>query len=273
MSNTKRRLARFTGAAVLVGWAVLSLFPLYWMFLTAFSPQADTTTFPPHWLPQHLTFENFRWLFAHVAMGRWFVNSLLVASAVTCGSLLLNTMAGYAFAKLRFPGREQVFWLLLGLMMVPEIVTLIPLYIVANDLWLSDTYFILIAPFLASVWGIFLIKQFLQTLPSALLDAARVDGASEWTIFWKIVLPLARPVLGALAIFTFVGQWNSLLWWLFSRARPRCATSRSALRASGSNMRPSTVRSWQAHCWQPFRSLWSSSRSSVSSCAASPSVR
>lgn len=214
MSNTNRGLARFTGAAVLVGWAVLSLFPLYWMFLTAFTPQAETTTFPPHWLPQHLTFENFRWLFAHVAMGRWFVNSLLVASAVTCGSLLLNTMAGYAFAKLRFPGREQVFWLLLGLMMVPEIVTLIPLYIVANDLWLSDTYFILIAPFLASVWGIFLIKQFLQTLPSALLDAARVDGASEWTIFWKIVVPLARPVLGALAIFTFVGQWNSLLWWL-----------------------------------------------------------
>ncbi|MDQ6824185.1 MAG: carbohydrate ABC transporter permease, partial [Candidatus Eremiobacteraeota bacterium] len=118
------------------------------------------------------------------------------------------------FAKLRFPAREQLFWMLLSLMMVPEIVTLIPLYVVVNDLWLSDSYFILIAPFLASVWGIFLIKQFLQTLPSALLDSARVDGAGEWTIFYRIVLPLAKPVLGALAIFTFVSQWNSLLWWL-----------------------------------------------------------
>ncbi len=220
MSNTKdvvtgtNRVASVAGAALLAGWALVSLFPLYWMLLTALSPQADTTMFPPRWLPQHLTFENFRWLFSHIAMGRWFFNSLLVASAVTAGSLLINTLAGYAFAKLRFPAREQLFWLLLSLMMVPEIVTLIPLYVVVNDLWLSDSYFILIAPFLASVWGIFLIKQFLQTLPSALLDSARVDGAGEWTIFYRIVLPLAKPVLGALAIFTFVSQWNSLLWWL-----------------------------------------------------------
>lgn len=213
MTGTKS-VASVAGAALLAAWALVSLFPLYWMLLTALSPQADTTMFPPRWLPQHLTFENFRWLFSHVAMGRWFFNSLLVASAVTAGSLLINTMAGYAFAKLRFPAREQLFWMLLSLMMVPEIVTLIPLYVVVNDLWLSDTYFILIAPFLASVWGIFLIKQFLQTLPSALLDSARVDGAGEWTIFYRIVLPLAKPVLGALAIFTFVSQWNSLLWWL-----------------------------------------------------------
>src|SRR6202165_4063948 len=206
MSNTKdamtgtKSVASVAGAALLAAWALVSLFPLYWMLLTALSPQADTTMFPPRWLPQHLTFENFRWLFSHVAMGRWFFNSLLVASAVTAGSLLINTMAGYAFAKLRFPAREQLFWMLLSLMMVPEIVTLIPLYVVVNDLWLSDTYFILIAPFLASVWGIFLIKQFLQTLPSALLDSARVDGAGEWTIFYRIVLPLAKPVLGALEI-------------------------------------------------------------------------
>lgn len=212
--TTTNRIASVAGAVLLAVWALVSLFPLYWMLLTALSPQADTTMFPPHWLPRHLTLANFRWLFSHVAMGRWFFNSLLVASAVTAGSLLINTMAGYAFAKLRFPAREQLFWMLLSLMMVPEIVTLIPLYVVVNDLWLSDTYFILIAPFLASVWGIFLIKQFLQTLPSALLDSARVDGAGEWTIFHRIVLPLAKPVLGALAIFTFVSQWNSLLWWL-----------------------------------------------------------
>src|SRR5579872_4164766 len=176
MSNTSARIARYAGAGALVAWAVVSLFPLYWMLLTAISPPADTTMFPPRWLPAHPTVDNFRWLFSHVAMGRWFFNSLSVATAVTAGSLFINSMAGYAFAKLRFPWREQLFWLLLSLMMVPEIVTLIPLYVVANDLWLSDTYFILIAPFLASVWGIFLIKQFLQTLPAALLDAARVDG-------------------------------------------------------------------------------------------------
>lgn len=205
---------RWAGNAVLVTWAAVSLFPLYWMILAAVSPPADTAMFPPRWLPSHLSADNFRWLFGHVAVARWFTNSLFVAVTVTAGSLLVNSMAGYAFAKLRFPGRESLFWLLLSMMMVPEIVTLIPLYVVADDLWLSDTYVILIVPFLASVWGIFLMKQFIQTLPSALLDSARVDGASELRIYWSIVLPLARPVLGALAIFTFVGQWNSLLWWL-----------------------------------------------------------
>ncbi|MBC5804885.1 MAG: carbohydrate ABC transporter permease [Candidatus Eremiobacter antarcticus] len=214
MSSTERR-ARHAGATVaLVAWAALSVFPLYWMLLTAFSPQADTVAFPPHFFPRRLTLDNFAWLFSHAAIGRWFVNSLAVAASVTAGSLLINAMAGYAFAKMRFPHRELVFWMLLSLLMVPEIVMLIPLYVVVNDLWLSDTFFVLIVPFLASVWGIFLIKQFLQTLPDALLEAARIDGASEWLIFRKIVLPLAKPVLGALGTFTFVGQWNSLLWWL-----------------------------------------------------------
>lgn len=213
MSSTRSARA-LAATAVLLLWAVLTLFPLYWMILTAFSPPSEATIFPPRWIPSAVTLENFRWLFGHVAMGRWFLNSFVVAGSVTLLSLLLNAMAGYAFAKLRFPRRELLFWLLLSLMMVPEIVTLIPVYVAANDLWLSDTYFILIAPFAASVWGIFLIKQFLQTLPSALIDSARVDGASEWLIFRKIVLPLARPVLAALGIFTFVGQWNSLLWWL-----------------------------------------------------------
>lgn len=213
MSSIKA-LGRHAGTLVLVGWAAISLFPLYWMALTALSPANDTVVFPPRWVPSRITLENFGWLFENVRMGRWFVNSLIVASLVTTGSLLFNAMAGYAFAKLEFRGREVLFWACLSLMMVPEIVTLIPIYVLANDLWLGDTFFILIVPFLASVWGIFLIKQFLRTLPRALLDAARVDGASEWRIFGKIVLPLARPVLGALGIFTFVGQWNSLLWWL-----------------------------------------------------------
>lgn len=214
MSSTERGRSYAGGTVVLILWAALSIFPLYWVLLTAFSPQADTVAFPPHFFPQRLTLENFSWLVGHAAVGRWFVNSLAVAASVTAGSLLINAMAGYAFAKMRFAHRELIFWLLLSLMMVPEIVTLIPLYVVVNDLWLSDTFFILIVPFLASVWGIFLIKQFLQTLPNALLEAARIDGASEWSIFTKIVLPLSKPVLAALGTFTFVGQWNSLLWWL-----------------------------------------------------------
>lgn len=212
--QSRAPLRRHVGTVVLVGWAALSIFPLYWMLLAALSPPGETVVFPPHWIPSRLTFENFGWLFEHAGMARWFLNSLVVASTVTAGSLLFNAMAGYAFAKLEFRGKETLFWLILSLLMVPEIVTLIPVYVLANNLWLSDTFFILIVPFLASAWGIFLVKQFLQTLPTALLDSARIDGASEWRIFVKIVVPLARPVLGALGIFTFVGQWNSLLWWL-----------------------------------------------------------
>jgi len=198
---------------VLAVWALLSVFPLYWMVSGALSTSASAVG-APTWFPWPPILDNFARILRHSLVPRWFLNSVLVASVITAGSLLFNSMAAYAFAKLRFPGRQQVFWVLLSMLMVPGIVILIPLWTIFVDWGWMNTYRVLIVPHLASVGGMFLLKQSMQTLPSTLIDAARIDAASEWKIYWRIILPLARPALIVLAIFTFVGEWNSFLWWL-----------------------------------------------------------
>jgi multiple sugar transport system permease protein len=198
----------------LTAWAVLALVPVYWMLVSALKAQTENLAVPPQWIPNPVVLDNFRVLFGNAYIGRWFVNSLGVAVAVTALQLLFNSMAGYSFARLPFPGRELIFWGMLAMLMVPGLVTLIPLFILGSELKLLDSYAILIAPHAASIWGIFLIKQFMQTLPSELFDAARIDGSSEPGIYWRIALPLSWPALAVLGIFTFVGEWNSFFWWL-----------------------------------------------------------
>jgi multiple sugar transport system permease protein len=199
---------------VLTTWAVLSLVPVYWMFVTAFETQENIISVPPHWFPSPITFENFELLFTNSYMPRWFFNSLFVSSVTTIGEVIFCTMAGYAFAKLRFPGRIIIFWILLSMLMVPGIVTLIPLFIFAGDVGWLDTYAILIVPGLSSIWGIFLVKQFIQTLPSTLIDAARIDACSEFGVYRKVILPLSKPAVAVLGIFYFIGSWNDFFWWL-----------------------------------------------------------
>jgi multiple sugar transport system permease protein len=199
---------------LLTAWALLAVVPVYWMVASAFKAQTDNLTVPPQWIPDPVVLDNFRALFRNAYIGRWFVNSLVVAVAITALQLLFNSMAGYAFAKLRFPGRMAIFWGLMATLMVPGLVTLIPLFIMFSNFKLLDTYWVLVLPHAVSIWGIFLMKQFMQTLPSSLFDAARIDACSEFGIYWKIVLPLAKPGLAVLAIFTFVAEWNSFFWWL-----------------------------------------------------------
>ncbi|WP_042142520.1 carbohydrate ABC transporter permease [Paucisalibacillus sp. EB02] len=158
------------------------------------------------------TFSGFKSLFQKNQMGMWFFNSLYIGIVVTIGILLLDSMAGYVLAKKRFPGRNLIFWLIISTMMIPSQVTLVPMFIMIRDLGLMDTHWALILPDLSMVFGVFLMRQFMLSIPDELIEAAKIDGASEWKTYWKIVLPLARPGLAALGIFTFMNVWNSFLW-------------------------------------------------------------
>jgi multiple sugar transport system permease protein len=157
-------------------------------------------------------FSGFKRLFQQNNMGMWFINSLYIGVVVTIGVLLFDSMAGYVLAKKKFPGRNFIFWLIISTMMIPSQVTLVPMFIMVRDLGLMDTHWALILPDLSMVFGVFLMRQFMFSIPDELLEAAKIDGASEWKTYWRIVLPLARPGLAALGIFTFMNVWNSFLW-------------------------------------------------------------
>jgi multiple sugar transport system permease protein len=191
------------------------LLPYVWMVATSFKSYAELTVYPPRLLPEAFHWENYlqAWHYSDVVpFGRFFVNSLFVASCVTVGQLVTCTMAGYAFARLRFPGRNGLFFVYLATLMVPFQVTMVPLYLIMRQLHWVDTYFALIVPGLVSAYGTFLVRQFMLTLPSELEDAARLDGASPPTILLRIMLPLAGPVLMTLLILAFLANWNAFLW-------------------------------------------------------------
>jgi multiple sugar transport system permease protein len=158
------------------------------------------------------SFSGFKTLFTKNNVGKWFFNSLYLSVLVTVGILLFDSMAGYVLAKKRFPGRNAIFWLIISTMMIPGQVTLVPMFIMVRELGIMDTHWALIFPELSMVFGVFLMRQFMFSVPDELIDAAKIDGASEWKTYWKIVLPLARPGLAALGIFTFMNVWNSFLW-------------------------------------------------------------
>lgn len=158
------------------------------------------------------TFSGFKTLFHGTNIWRWFFNSAYISVVVTVGILLLDTMAGYALAKKRFPGRNLIFWMIIATMMIPGQITLVPLFMMVQNLHLMDTHWALILPDLSMVFGVFLMRQYMLSIPSDLLEAAKIDGASEWKTFWTIVVPLAKPALATLGIFTFMNVWNSFLW-------------------------------------------------------------
>jgi multiple sugar transport system permease protein len=197
---------------VLALGAAVTLLPLLWMVSGSLMANGESNSLPLHFLPRTPTLEQYRILFTRLDLGTCFLNSALLASAVTLGSLLLNSMAGYAFAKLRFRGRNRLFGTLLAAMVIPGQVAMLPLFLFLRSLHLVDTYWGVILPAMASIFGIFLVRQYALSIPDELLDAARVDGAGELQIFRAIVLPLCRPILVTLAIFTFLGTWNDFFW-------------------------------------------------------------
>jgi multiple sugar transport system permease protein len=209
----RRTGARRTGVnLLLIVCAALVMFPLAWMLSVSFMAPGEASHFPPPLLPMHPTLANYRGLFAQAGIGRYFANSVLLAFAATLLSLAFNVGAGYAFAKLRFRGRERVFKLLLGALVIPGQVAMLPLFLILKQMGLVNTYFGVLVPAAASIFGIFLVRQYALTIPDALLEAARLDGASEFRIFRSIVLPLLSPILVTLSIFSFLASWNDFMW-------------------------------------------------------------
>jgi multiple sugar transport system permease protein len=196
----------------LLGFALLSLAPLAWMLSVSLMPAGAASALPPPLLPSAPTLDNYRALFTRMGIGGYLLNSVVLALAITAASLLLNTLAGYAFAKLRFRGRERLFRWLLGALVIPAQIAMMPLFLLLKELGLVNSYGGVIVPAMASVFGIFLVRQYARGIPDELLEAARMDGAGELRIFVQIVLPLLKPVLVTLATFTFLGSWNDFMW-------------------------------------------------------------
>ena len=197
---------------LLVITALLTVAPLLWMISASVMPTGEATVYPPRMLPSQVTFSHYGELFTRMNFGRTFANSMIIAVGTTLFSLLLNSMAGYAFAKLRFGGRDRLFNSLVAALVIPTQVGMLPLFLLLKSVGLVNTYWGVILPSMATIFGIFMIRQFMLSIPDDLLDAARIDGASEWQIYWSIVLPLAKPVLVTLAIFAFMSAWNDFMW-------------------------------------------------------------
>ncbi len=206
------RLAKAVVNGLLLALAVLSLAPLLWMLSVSFMQAGEAAHFPPPLLPAAPTLHNYHELFAKAGMGRYLFNSLLVASCVTLLSLLFNTMAGYAFAKLRFAGRERTFRMLLAALVVPAQVAMMPLFLLLKHMHLINTYAGVVVPGMAAIFGIFLVRQYARSIPDEMLEAARIDGAGELRIFLQMVLPALKPILVTLAIFSFLASWNDFMW-------------------------------------------------------------
>jgi len=192
--------------------ALVMAFPFFWMITTAFKSGTEISATPLLWLPSSLRWENFTTPFVEKPFFRWFLNSLLVSGCVTLGNLLFCSLAGYGFAKYNFPGRNILFLVVLATFMIPQQVTMVPLFLVVKNLGWVNSYAGLIIPVMIDAFGIFLMRQFIQDIPGDYIDQARIDGASEFRIWWSVVLPLMTPILSALGILTFLNNMDEMLW-------------------------------------------------------------
>ena len=211
LKNARRSLLMWL---IFLPLVVIIFVPVLYMVTMAFTLELNQFVVPIRWIPQPPTLHNFRRIFADplLPLARWFLNSLLVAGVGTTVILIVSSLSGYAFARLEFPGKNMLFSLLLFSLMIPAAITLIPAFLLLRDLKLLDSYHAIWWPAAASVTGIFLLRQHFYSIPVELEDAARVDGAGRFRIFWQVSLPLVTNSLAALAIFSFLGLWNDLFW-------------------------------------------------------------
>ncbi len=214
MVESSRRRLTYTillNAVVALG-GIITVAPLVWMVSASFKPLHEIYAYPPTVIPENFSTDNYSRLFTDWPFVQWYINSLVVAVALTLTVLFFTSLAGFGFAKYRFRGNRVLFILLLGSTMIPFQLILVPLFIVMSRLNWTNSYLCLIIPFMAPAVGIFLMRQFILSIPSELIEAARIDGASEFGIYWRVILPLARPALASQAVLTFLGSWNSFLW-------------------------------------------------------------
>jgi multiple sugar transport system permease protein len=210
--SARASATRWLAYALLALVAVLPLFPLYWLVISSFKTAAEFASIPATWFPAEATTEPAQLALTGVPFARSMLNSLIIAGGCTASVLITSTFAGYVFAKHRFPGRDLLFWAIVATMFLPPIVTLVPLYYLVSSMGLSDSYLGVMLPWLANAFGIFLMRQFIREVPDELIEAARMDGASELRIVWSFVLPLLKPAVVTLAVFMFVYCWNNFLW-------------------------------------------------------------
>lgn len=224
---SNKTVSRLTAALVyliLFVGSIIMVLPFYWTLITSVKVPSETMTYPIIWIPSKITFLHYQKAW-HANFPIYYRNSTIVAVVVVLANIFTSAMAGFIFAKYEFPLKGFLFVVVLSTMMVPFAVVLIPCYmIVAVVLRLKDTLWSMIVPALISPFGIFLMRQFIQSIPDEMLDAARIDGASDWRTFWQIVLPLCRPALSALAIFHFIWIWNDFLWPLIVTDSDRSRT-------------------------------------------------
>jgi len=216
MSTDTRARSRTRALTVTIGvglaiGAVITAFPFIWMIASSFKPQSESIDFPPTILPQAPTIEYYVTLFTELDFGRYLLNTVIVVLISYVG-LMLMAMAGYAFAKFDFKGKAWMFFLVLATLMIPVQVTMIPTYLIINSLHLTNTLVGIALPTLVSGFSIFLFRQFMTTIPTEMLEAARLDGAGEFRTFWQIVLPMSKPILAVQVVLTFIAGWNSFLW-------------------------------------------------------------
>ena len=212
MLGKKSRSGQFWVYLVVTIALVLVITPFAWMVLGSFKSEGELRQVPPTWWPDAASLDNYTLLFAKLDFATYFANSAIVAIVVTAGNLIFCSMLGYALAMLEFPGKKALLLLVLATLMIPGVVTFVPLFVLVANAGLIDTLPGLFLPFLAAPFGVFLMRQFISGLPHDLLDAGRVDGAGELRIFARIILPLCGPALATLGILTFLGSWNSFLW-------------------------------------------------------------
>ena len=196
--------------------AAITLAPFLWMLSASFMHDGHANVYPPRFFPDIFTFTQYENLFSRLNILRNFLNSLIVSTLVTAVSLFFNSMAGYAFAKYRFAGKDRLFKMLLSSMIIPSQVTMLPLFLMLKEMGLLNTYMAILIPGLANIFGIFMIRQYAMSVPDSLIEAARMDGATDFQIYRIVIVPLIKPILVTLALFTFMGTWNDFLWPLIA---------------------------------------------------------
>ncbi|OYD17560.1 ABC transporter permease [candidate division WOR-3 bacterium JGI_Cruoil_03_44_89] len=202
---------------------IIALVPFYWMIATSLKTPVEAVQFPPTWVPAHPRPENYADAWRAAPFARYFLNTIFIALSALFGVIVTSSLAAYAFARMEFKGRETIFTLFLGMMMVPMPVYIVPGYLILASFGWIDTYYALIVPWLVSVFSIFLLRQHFRNIPKALYDAATVDGCSDLGFLWRVAMPLSKPALVTISIFSLLASWNSFIW-------PLVMTNRDAIR-------------------------------------------
>lgn len=232
-TDTGKLVGRIVTYALMTLLALIFMLPMLWMLSTSLRPKSQLFTQQIHWIPQTWSLESYQKLFSNTAVpiGRWFTNSVLVAIAATVLILIIDSLAAYAYARMEFPGKKLLFSLLLSTLFLPGMMFLVPNFLTINSLHLLNNYLGVIIPGLAGVFGVFFLRQFFESIPKELEEAATIDGANVFQIFFQVVLPLAKPALATLAVITFLASWNDFLWPLLVLQQPEMLTLPPGLRS------------------------------------------